>query len=244
MMRTANPALNAQTFRTVAGNLSASEVMTLDGTVNKTVISTAITMAVAYYTYSNPIALSLVLPFAIVALIIGIVLSFKKQWAPFLTPAYAVTEGGVLGAISFAADMRYPGVAVQAVGLTFGTLLALLFAYKSRLIRPTENFKLGVVAATGGIAVLYLISWIVGMFGVNLSFLHSSSPLSIGISLVVVVIAALNLVLDFDFIEQGAASRSLPKYMEWYGAFGLLVTLVWLYVEMIRLLTKLNERNR
>ena len=129
-----------------------------------------------------------------------------------------------------------------AVSLTFGTLLALIIAYKSKLIPVTENFKLGLVAATGGICAVYLISMGLRLFGINISFLHDSSMLSIGISCFVVVVAALNLVLDFDFIENGARSQNLPKYMEWYAAFGLLVTLIWLYIEILHLLTKLNSR--
>jgi uncharacterized YccA/Bax inhibitor family protein len=129
------------------------------------------------------------------------------------------------------------------VGLTFGTLAALLLAYRSGLIRATENFKLGVFAATGGIALLYLVSMVMGFFGKSIPFIHSAGPIGIGFSVFVVVIAALNLVLDFDFIETGA-QRGAPKYMEWYGAFGLLVTLVWLYLEILRLLAKLQGRDR
>jgi uncharacterized YccA/Bax inhibitor family protein len=139
-------------------------------------------------------------------------------------------------------EVRFPGIVMQAVGLTFGTLAALLLAYRSGLIRATENFKLGVVAATGGIALLYLVDIGMGFFGHSMGFIHNNSWISIAFSGFVVVIAALNLVLDFDFIEQGVAAGA-PKYMEWYGAFGLIVTLVWLYMEILRLLSKLNSRN-
>ena len=138
-------------------------------------------------------------------------------------------------------NSAYPGIVTQAVALTFGTLFALLLAYRSGLIKPTENFKLGIVAATGGIFFFYLVTMILGFFGVDMSFMRGSSTLSIGISAVVVVIAALNLVLDFDFIENGS-EQGLPKYMEWYGAFGLMVTLIWLYIEILHLLSKLRER--
>ena len=139
-------------------------------------------------------------------------------------------------------NQQFPGIVIQAVALTFGTLFALLFAYKSGLIKVTENFKLGVIAATGGIFIAYLLSFILGLFGVNIGFMHSNGPVGIIISLVIVVVAALNLVLDFDFIENGAAAGA-PKYMEWYGAFGLIVTLIWLYLEFLRLLSKLSGRN-
>jgi uncharacterized YccA/Bax inhibitor family protein len=150
-------------------------------------------------------------------------------------------EGLFLGGISAFYEARYPGIVIQAVALTFGTAFALLMAYKSRLIRATENFKLGVFAATGGIFLLYLVSMVLGFFGIRIGFIHDSGPIGIGFSLVVVVIAALNLVLDFDFIEKGA-EHGAPKFMEWYGAFGLVVTLVWLYLEILRLLGKLASR--
>jgi len=152
-----------------------------------------------------------------------------------------LAEGLALGAISWVFEAKYPGIVVQAVFLTFGTLASLLLAYMSGLIKATENFKLGVVAATGGIAILYLISWVMSFFGNGLSVIHSSSTYGILFSGFVVVIAALNLVLDFDFIEEGA-EMGAPKYMEWYGAFGLLVTLIWLYLEILRLLAKLQDR--
>ena len=146
-----------------------------------------------------------------------------------------------LGGISFLFEQSYPGIVAQAVFLTFGTLGALLLAYRSGLIRATENFKLGVFAATGGIGVVYLLSFVLGFFDINIPLIHSTGTFGILFSLFVVVIAALNLVLDFDFIEEGA-ERGAPKYMEWYGAFGLLVTLVWLYLEILRLLAKLQSR--
>ncbi len=139
-------------------------------------------------------------------------------------------------------ELRFPGIAMQAVGLTFGTFLALLIAYKSRIIRATENFKLGIAAATGGIFVIYMISFVLGFFGMNVPYIHESGLIGIGFSLFVVVIAALNLVMDFDFIESGA-EQGAPKYMEWYGAFGLLITLVWLYIEILNLLAKLRGRD-
>ena len=242
-MRTANPALNAKTFQSVSRPIGATDVMTLEGSVNKTILGILLTMGAAWWSWSmGPAMVALLLPSLIVSLIVAIALIFKKNWAPVLTPVYAIAEGLMLGTISLFAEMQFPGIVFQAVSLTFGTLFALLMAYKTKLIPVTQNFKLGIVAATGGIFVVYLLSMILQLFGVNISFLHDSSPLSIGISCFVVVIAALNLVLDFDFIENGANSGSLPKYMEWYAAFGLLVTLIWLYLEILHLLMKLNSR--
>jgi uncharacterized YccA/Bax inhibitor family protein len=156
-------------------------------------------------------------------------------------PIYALLEGLFLGGISAVLNAQMPGIVIQAVGLTFGTLACLLVAYRTGIIKAAENFKLGVVAATGGICLLYMVSIVMGFFGGSIPMIHSSSPMGIGFSLFVVVIAALNLVLDFDFIEQGA-EHGAPKYMEWYAAFGLMVTLVWLYLEILRLLAKLNSR--
>jgi len=178
---------------------------------------------------------------ALAGFAVAIATVFKKTWAPITAPLYAALEGLVLGGISAMFERSYPGIAVQAVTLTFGVLAALLIAYTSRLIPVTANFRLGVAAATGGIMLVYLASFVLGFFGIAMPFLHDSGPIGIGVSLFIVVIAALNLVLDFDFIEQGA-QNNLPKYMEWYAAFGLTVTLVWLYLEIIRLLAKLRSR--
>ena len=174
-------------------------------------------------------------------LIVAIVTIFKNHLAKYTVPAYALLEGLALGGISKFFEVMYPGIVNQAVMLTFGTLGALLLAYRSGLIKATENFKLGIVAATGGIFFVYLISWILSWFSVSIPLIHSNSNMGILFSIVVVVIAALNLVLDFDFIEEGS-EKGAPKYMEWYGAFGLLVTLIWLYLEILRLLAKLSSR--
>ena len=173
---------------------------------------------------------------------LALVTIFVKKASPYTAPLYALCEGLVLGGISAFYEVKFPGIVVQAVGLTFGTLFCLLAAYKSGLIRATENFKLGVVAATGGIALVYLASIVLGFFDIRIPMIHESGIVGIGFSLFVVVIAALNLVLDFDFIETGV-EQGAPKYMEWYGAFGLMVTLVWLYVEFLRLLAKLQSRD-
>ena len=178
---------------------------------------------------------------AIGGLIVAIITVFKKHWSYVTAPIYALLEGLMLGGISAMMEAIYPGIVFQAIALTFGVLFSLLFAYKTRLIKVTENFKLGVAAATGGIFLIYLVSWIAGMFGTGIPYIHESGLIGIGFSLFVVVIAALNLVLDFDFIEKGAENGA-PKYMEWYAAFGLMVTLIWLYIEILRLLTKLRRR--
>tara|TARA_B000000477_G_C5996124_1_gene187007 strand:- start:47 stop:661 length:615 start_codon:yes stop_codon:yes gene_type:complete len=173
--------------------------------------------------------------------ILALVTIFKQHLAKYTVPAYAILQGLALGGISKFFETMYPGIVTQAVMLTFGTLGALLLAYVSGLIKPTENFKLGIIAATGGIAFVYLISWILSWFSVSVPLIHSNSNMGILFSIGVVIIAALNLVLDFDFIEEGS-EKGAPKYMEWYGAFGLMVTLIWLYLEILRLLAKLSSR--
>ncbi len=239
-MRSGNPALSSKTFINTT-NVGA-EKMTIEGTVNKTAMSLLLLLATASYTWMNQSHGLMMLGF-IGGFIMAIVTIFKKTWAPYTVSGYALLEGLALGGISRIFDMRYPGIASQAIFLTFGILAALLLAYKTGVIKPTENFKLGVFAATGGIAIMYLISFFMSFFGSGMSIMNpgNASILSIGFSLFVVVIASLNLVLDFDFIEEGA-ERGAPKYMEWYGAFGLLVTLIWLYLEILRLLAKLQSR--
>ncbi len=241
MIRTGNPTLRDDTFGQVAVADPAG-AMTIQGTVNKTFILLLLVFFTASWVWKDP---SRMLPWlgfgAIGGFITALVISFKKEWAPVGAPLYAVLEGIVLGGLSALFEQSYPGVVMQAVSLTLGTLAALLIAYKSRLIQATENFKLGVFAATGSICLIYIVGWIMSMFGVQMPMLHQSGALGIGFSLFVVVIAALNLVMDFDFIEKGA-EYGAPKYMEWYGAFGLMVTLIWLYIEILRLLAKLRER--
>ncbi|WP_315389649.1 Bax inhibitor-1/YccA family protein [uncultured Stenotrophomonas sp.] len=252
-MRSGNPALSESTFLDLASGsvvTSPDQAMTINGTVNKTGILLLLTVITAAFAWSQTIgadgqiapgAMIYAIGGAIGGLVLALVTVFKKEWSPVTASMYALVEGFFLGAISAVFEARFPGIVFQAVLLTFGTLFALLVAYRSGLIKVTENFKLGVVAATGGIALLYLASFVLGFFNINVPVIHEASWLGIAFSLFVVVVAALNLVLDFDFIENGAAARA-PKYMEWYGAFGLMVTLVWLYVEFLRLLSKLNQR--
>ena len=238
-LRSGNPVLTKNTFNS---GLDVSETMTINGTVNKTAISLFLLIGTGYFTFSvmNPIILIVC---GIGGFITAIVTVFKKQWAPITVPIYAILEGGLLGGVSYMYNSMYNGIVTDAIFLTVGILLSLLFAYRSGLIKPTENFKLGIFAATGGIAIVYIINMVMGFFGSSMGVMQidNASPMSIGFSVVVVIIAALNLVLDFDFIEEGAESGA-PKYMEWYGAFGLLVTLIWLYLEILRLLAKLNSR--
>jgi uncharacterized YccA/Bax inhibitor family protein len=248
-MRTGNPALGDNTF-TGAGRLARTEeAMTAQGTATKAlllllcVLLTASWVWSKYYEAMNP---QVVTPWvavgAIAGFIVALVTVFKQTWAPITAPLYALLEGLVIGGVSALFEAQFPGIVIQAAALTLGTCLAMLLAFKSRLIRATENFKMGVVAATGGIALFYILTMVLGFFGIQMPLMYGNSLASIGFSVVVVIIAALNLVLDFDFIEQGAAQRA-PKYMEWYGAFGLMVTLIWLYLEMLRLLAKLRSRD-
>jgi uncharacterized YccA/Bax inhibitor family protein len=248
LMRTSNPALSDQAFR---GERAAfgEEMMTVQGTVNKTGILLLCAVGTAAWTWNifrhtrTPEAVG---PLALVGVIGGLIFAiatiFKKTWAPVTAPIYALFEGLVLGSVSAILELRFPGIAIEAVSLTFGTLICLLLAYRSGLIRVTDKFRLGVVAATGGIALFYLLEMVLGFFHVQFLAVNGSGAIGIGFSVFVVIIASLNLVLDFDFIESGARA-GVPKYMEWYGAFGLLVTLIWLYFEILRLLSKLRERN-
>ncbi|MFA7114217.1 MAG: Bax inhibitor-1/YccA family protein [Candidatus Omnitrophota bacterium] len=239
-MRTSNPALSDKTF---SGELSDTNgIMTVDGTVNKTFILVGLAFISASWIWMNQARfIPLILPAIIAAVIVAFLTIFKKDWAPVTAPIYALCEGVALGGISIYFEKMYPGIVFQAIGLTMTTLAALLFAYRARLIRATENFRLGIFAATGGICIYYLIDLVFGFFGGNMPLIHSAGIMGIGFSVFVVIIAALNLVLDFDFIEKGAGMHA-PKYMEWYAAFGLMVTLVWLYMEILRLLAKLNRR--
>ena len=241
-MRTANPALQSETFKkSMADSISNERAMTINGVVNKTGLSLMLLIFGASFTWSNPELSGLAIIGSIVGLILAFVTIFKPTIAYITVPIYAIMQGLFLGFISRVFEMQYPGIAVQAIFLTFGTLGSLLLAYSSGLIKATENFKLGVFAATGAIGVLYLINFIMSFFGTGIGVIHSNSTMGIVFSLGVVVIAALNLVLDFDFIEEGA-EMGAPKYMEWYATFGLLVTLIWLYIEILRLLSKLNSR--
>ena len=241
-MRTANPALQSDTFRkSMSGSIASDGTMTINGVVNKTGLSLLLLIISASITWSNPTLSWLGMVGTFAGLILAVVTIFKPTISHLTVPAYAIMQGLFLGLTSRVFENQYPGIAVQAIFLTFGTLGSLLLAYMSGLIKATENFKLGIFAATGAIGVVYLINFIMSFFGTGIGVIHSNSTMGIIFSIGVVVIAALNLVLDFDFIEEGAEIGA-PKYMEWYATFGLLVTLIWLYIEILRLLSKLNSR--
>jgi uncharacterized YccA/Bax inhibitor family protein len=247
LMRTSNPALNERAFRGEgADSLTA---MTLNGTVNKTgvlLLCAIATAAWAWHLFMQSHSAATVTPLILIGTVGGLIFAmvtiFKKTWAPVTAPIYALFEGLALGSISAILELRFPGIAIQSVSLTFGTMLVLLLAYRSGLIPVTQKFRLGIVAATGAVMLFYILELVLGFFGIHFASINGSGPIGIGFSLIVVGIAALNLVLDFDFIESGVRAGA-PKYMEWYGAFGLMVTLVWLYLEILRLLTKIRGRN-
>jgi uncharacterized YccA/Bax inhibitor family protein len=254
LMKTSNPALSENTFRNLSsaqygGVIDETTRMTLNGTVNKTGVLLLCAIATAAWTWRLFLQshdMADVTPWMLIGvfggLICAMVTIFKKEWSPVTAPIYALLEGLVLGGLSALMEVRYPGIAIQAVGLTFGTLFVLLLAYRSGMIQVTQKFRLGVVAATGGIMVFYLLQMLLGFFGFQFTSINGSGFIGIGFSLIVVAVASLNLVLDFDFIERGV-QYGAPKYMEWYGAFGIIVTLVWLYIEILRLLSKMRSRN-
>ena len=251
-MRTANPALNSKVFDRSEGMVD-STVMTVQGAVLKTGFLTLLLGAAAVYTWNKTYqaqSMAEIQPWLWGGMIGGLVLAlitiFVPRISPITSPFYAIAEGLFLGAISAYFEMMYKGIAFQAVGLTFCTLFAMLLLYTNGVIRATPAFQRGLMAATMGIMLVYLMTFVLGFFGVNIPYIHSasvggSSWIGIGFNLFVVAIAALNLVLDFNLIEEGARRRA-PKYMEWYSAFGLLVTLVWLYIEILRLLSRLRNR--
>lgn len=248
-MRSSNPTLPATTFSSLRYSADRTDAMTVQGTIYRTALLLLLCLLSAGWVWikftqsgGNATAISTwIWTGAIGGLVLAVVTAFKKEWAAFTAPLYALLEGLFIGGFSAFLETAFPGIVIQAAGLTFGTLFSMLVVYQMGLIRATERFKMGVFAATGGIALVYLVMMALSFFGIQPSFMYSSSWLSIGISLFVVGIAALNFIIDFDFIEQGAR-MNVPKYMEWYGAFALMVTLVWLYIEFLRLLSKLRER--
>ncbi len=249
-MRTSNPALNDSVFERSRLDAPSGATMTLNGTVVKTGILTLLLVAAASWSWriatgetSAPAWIGNAWTFGwILPAVLALIIAFVPKTAPYLSPVYAIAKGLVIGLISAFYERQFGGIVLTAVLLTGGVLFALLAAYSTGLIKPSENFKLGIVAATAGIAIFYLVSWVLAMFGIQVPGLFGNGWIGIAFSAFVVVIAALNLVLDFDFIENGCALGA-PKHMEWYAAFGLLVTLVWLYLEILRLLAKLRSRD-
>lgn len=248
-MRASNPVLNEHTFEVPYGSHTypVSGTMTVEGTINKTLFLLALVVMAASVTWNLTAArpMEAVVPWVwggvLGGFLVGMVINFKRDWAAFLSPIYALLKGFALGVISSLLNARYPGIAMQAVVLTFGVMFGVLSIYRSGLIKVTEKFKAGLIAATIGVMFLYLGAIAMRFFGMQMPFLHDTGALGIGVSLVIIVIAALNFLLDFDYIDQGVRSNA-PKALEWFAAFGLIVTLVWLYIEILRLLSKLRSR--
>ncbi len=247
-MRTSNPALTPATFNGYQSAVPRGEAMTIGGAINRTAMLLLLVLLSAGYTWNlflksgNPAVVTPWMMGGVIAgLITAIVTVVKKEWSPITAPLYAIFEGLFLGGLSSMMEASYPGIVIQAVGATFATLGVMLFLYKTGIIKPTEKFIFGVVAATGAVAVVYLVTWVLSFFGVSTNVLFGNGVIGIGFSIVVAGIAALNLILDFAIIEQGA-QRGMPRYMEWYGAFALMVTLIWLYLELLRLIGNLRSR--
>src|SRR2546423_5470326 len=248
LFKSGNPALN-QKFFEKSLQVDQSETMTERGTLNKFGFVFLLVLASASFTWSAFYQGKNVLPWILISaiggLILAFVISFRPKWSSYLVPAYGLLEGVFVGGISayynYAFAEKAPGIVMQAVGLTFGVVIAMYLLYRFRIIRATEKFKAVIFTATAGIALFYGLAIILRLFGIQMPLIHESTTLGIGFSLIVVAIAALNLILDFDMIENGVAMGA-PKYMEWFGAFGLLVTIVWLYIEILRLLSKFASR--
>ncbi len=260
MLRTANPVMSrgfgnktnsfAQSYNTVS-----SDTMTINGTISKTgllLLIATLSGAFVWGRFQSSVDIETGLPDinSITGLMmlgafggfgVALITIFKQHLSPITAPIYAALEGLFLGGISAMFEIKYPGIVVNAILATLGVLVVMLVAYRSGVIKVTERFKMGIVAATGGIAVVYLVNMVMGFFGHQMSIISGSSNMAILFSVVVCIVAALNLVMDFDIIETGVQNGA-PKYMEWYGAFALMVTLVWLYIEILRLLSKVNRR--
>lgn len=250
IFKSGNPALSEKTFQSITYTNVSSDTMTVNGTLNKLGFLLLLLTGGAIFSWtsfynSSPYAQALTWGGAIVGFILCLVMMFKKEWSGYLAPAYGICEGLFIGGISAMYDYAFkanmPNIITNAVGLTLGTAIAMFLLYRFRIIKATEKFKSIIITATMGIAIFYVLVMVGRMFGLQIQFMHDSSMLGIGISLFVVAIAALNLILDFDMIEKGSDAGA-PKYMEWYGAFGLLVTLVWLYMEILRLLSRFSKK--
>jgi uncharacterized YccA/Bax inhibitor family protein len=251
IFKSGNPTLTQKMFdKSMHIEANMQGTMSVRGAINKFGFLMLMVVAGAAYNWhlfeqgQPSLVYTLMITGAIGGLVAALVITFKPNWAGYLAPLYGLLEGLFIGGISAIINAqfaeKYPGLIMQAVGLTFGVAIAMFLLYNFRVIKATEKFKSVIIGATLGIGIFYLLTMILRMFGVTVSFMYDSSMLSIGISLFIVAIAALNLIMDFDLIEQGA-ERGAPKFMEWYGAFGLLVTMVWLYMEILRLLSKLGN---
>lgn len=250
LFKSGNPTLSENKFRDTTINVPYSDAntMTVNGTLQKFGFMLLMILGTAYYSWKEVGGMGdniipLMIGGAIGGLVVAIIMTFKREWSPYLAPLYALLEGLFIGAVSAVFNEYYDGIVFNAVGLTLGVAVSMYLLYTFRIIKATEKFKAIIYTATIGIGIFYLITMVLNIFITDpVPFLHEGSAFGIGFSLFVVAIAALNLILDFDMIEQGSAMGA-PKYMEWYGAFGLMVTIVWLYLEILRLLAKLNSRN-
>ncbi|WP_295124005.1 Bax inhibitor-1/YccA family protein [uncultured Chitinophaga sp.] len=246
LFQSSNPVLKEETFQKASTMRLDGELMTIKGTVAKTGYLFLLLLASSAFSWGQFMRGVNIFPYliggVIVALILGLVITFKKEWSGFLAPAYAIAEGLFLGAVSAFYAAKYAGIVTQAVGLTFSVVIAMLLLYAFRIIRVTETFRSIMFVAIAGIGIFYLVAFGLSFFNISIPFLHEGSTFGIIFSLVVVGIASLSLLLDFDMIEKGSVGGA-PKYFEWYCAFGLMVTIVWLYLEILRLLSKINSRN-
>ena len=248
-MKSKNPALSAKVLEQFGqtGRAYAGEAMTVEGTINKSALLLLLLVIPATWVWSQVAHgdVEAVMPWMwggiVGGFITALVTIFKKEWAPVTAPIYAALEGLAIGGLSAVLEAQYHGIVLQAVGLTFGVMLCMLVAYRTGLIKVTDRFRTVVVAATGAIALMYVVTLVLAFFGVMVPFIHETGTAAIVVSLVIIAVAALNLALDFDFIEQ-AVGVGAPKYVEWYAAFGLMVTMIWLYLEILRLLSKLRRR--
>jgi len=234
-----SPALNEKIWNKIT-DVTTSDTMTIEGTVNKSGILILLTMAGAFAGWNSQSSGVLILSL-IVSFVLSLVIIFKPHTATYLSQPYALIEGLLLGSISSVYAARYPGIVSNTLFATVGCFVLMLFLYRTKIIRVTEQFRTVMIVATGAIVLTYVVNMVMGFFGSNLPMIHEASPVGIAFSVIVTGVAAFNLMLDFDMIEQ-AHARQAPKYMEWYCGFALLVTLVWLYMEMLRLMSKLSKK--
>ncbi|MEM9917088.1 MAG: Bax inhibitor-1/YccA family protein [Bacteroidota bacterium] len=249
-MKSSNPVMNEEAYKKASPDVLDSEIvgagqtgrMTVNGAINKTLILMGLMLitTVIGYTMVGTFGSLLMWGGAIGGLIVVLIASFKPHLSPTLAPIYALLEGLFVGAISAVYASVFDGIIFQAVSLTLAVLFMMLFIYKSRIIKVTSKFRAGVVMATGAIFLVYIVAIVLSFFGINMPYLHESSPLGIGISFVIIGVAALNLLLDFDNFEKGE-QLGAPSYMEWFSAMGLLITLVWLYIEILRLIAMFSS---
>ncbi|MBK9718559.1 MAG: Bax inhibitor-1/YccA family protein [Saprospiraceae bacterium] len=234
-----NPILKDSLLEHVQG--VSGVTMTSSGAVNKSIILGLILLATAIVSWMFPSTMFL-WPAAIIGFVLVLIASFKKEWSGIIAPIYAAIEGLFVGTISLVYASAFNGIVFQATTLTIAILFLMLFLYKSGLIKVTNKLRSVIMIGTGAIALTYLVSMILSFFSIQIPMIHSTGMLGIGFSLVVIVIASLNLLLDFDFFEKGEQA-GLPSYMEWFAAMGLIITLVWLYLELLRLLSKFGSKD-